>query len=95
MAADGAHVFPGFLTPVLTPLSFQIHQLHYSRATAVVRGENAPESNFALNGYQSHNHQVISSTRSPLSQPGGSEAGGRANDGVRMNPLTLPAQLKT
>ena len=34
------------------------------------------------NWYQTPNHQVMSPTRSPLSRPGGSEVGERANDGV-------------
>ena len=38
MAVDKAHVFPGFLTLVLTQLSFQNHQLFFSHASEV-RGE--------------------------------------------------------
>ena len=34
MAVSDAHVFPGFLTPVLTQLSFQSHQLLFSHASA-------------------------------------------------------------
>ena len=37
MAVGGAHVFPGFLTPVLTQLSFQSHRLLCSHASAEVR----------------------------------------------------------
>ena len=36
MAVGDAHVFPGFLTPVLTQLSFQSHQLLFSHASAEV-----------------------------------------------------------
>ena len=36
------HVFPGFLKPVLTQLSFQSHRLLFSHASAEVRGENTP-----------------------------------------------------
>ena len=61
------HVFPGFLTSVLTQISFQSHQLLFSHALAEVRGENMPERKFASNGSQTNNHQVMSPTRSQLS----------------------------
>ena len=70
MAVGDAYVFPGFLTPVLT-LLFQSHQLLFSHASAEVRGENTPERKVASTGDQTHNHQVMSQTRSPLSHPGG------------------------
>ena len=82
MAAGDAHVFPGFLTPVLTQFSFQSHRLLCSPASAEVRGENTSERKFSCSGYRTHNHQVMSPTCSPLSHPCGSEVGGRANDGV-------------
>ena len=71
MAVSEAHVFPGFLTPVLTQISFQSHRLLFSYASAEVRGENTLETNFASNGSRTHNRQVMSPTRSPLSHPGG------------------------
>ena len=80
MAVGDTHVF---LTPVLTLLSFQSHKLLFVHATAEVRGENTSERKFASYRYQTHNHKVMSPTRSPLSHPGAAEAGGRANDGVR------------
>ena len=43
----------------------------FSHASAEVRGENTPERKFAPTGYRTHNHQVMSPTRSPLSHPGG------------------------
>ena len=46
-----AHVFPGFLTPVLTLLSFQSHQLLFSHALAVVkicRKESLPQPGLEL-----------------------------------------------
>ena len=49
--------FSGFLTPVLTQISFQSHLLH---ASAEVRGENTLERNFALTRSRTHNHQVMS-----------------------------------
>ena len=52
MAVGDAHVFPGFLTPVLTQLSFQSHRLVFSHASAEVRDENTPERKFALTGYR-------------------------------------------
>ena len=66
MAVGDAHVFPGFLTPVLKLLSFQSHRLLFSHALAEVTGENTPERKFASNGYGTHNYQVVSPTRSPL-----------------------------
>ena len=70
MAVSDAHVFPGFLTPVLTQLSFQSHQLLCSHASAEVRGENTLERKLASTGSRTHNHQVMSLTRSPLNHPG-------------------------
>ena len=95
MTVGDAHVFPGFLTPALTQLSFHSHRLLFSHASAEMRGDDTPETKFASNGYQTHNHQDMNPTHSPLSQPGRLEAGGRANDGVDTNPVTLPAQLNT
>ena len=71
MAVSDAHVFPGFLTPVLQQLFFQSHRLLLIHASAEVRGENTPERKVASTGNRTHNHQVMSPTRSPLSQPGG------------------------
>ena len=51
MVVGDAHVFPGFITPVLIQLSFQSHQLLFSHASAEVRGENTPERKFATTGY--------------------------------------------
>ena len=51
MEVGDAHVFNGFLTQVLTQLSFQSHQLLFSHASAEVRGENMPERKFASTGY--------------------------------------------
>ena len=69
MAVGDAHVFPGFLTPVLTQISFQSHRLLFSHASEEVRGENTPERNFASTESEAHNHYVMSPTRSPLSHP--------------------------
>ena len=71
MVVSDARVFPGFLTPVLAYLSFQSHRLLFSYASAEVRGEKTPERKFATTGYRTHNHQVMSPTRSSLSHPGG------------------------
>ena len=49
MAVGDAHVFPCFLTPVLTLHSFQSNRLLFSHALAEVRGENTPERKVALN----------------------------------------------
>ena len=67
MAVGDAYVFLGFVTQV----SLQSHRLLFSHASAEVRGENTPERKFASTGYQTHNHQVMSPTRAPLSHPGG------------------------
>ena len=72
MAVGDAYVFHGFLTPVLTLLFFQSHRLLFSHASAEVRGENTPERKVASTWDRTHNHQVMSPTRSPLSHPGGS-----------------------
>ena len=47
MAVGDAHVFPGFLTPVLTQIYFQSHRLLFSHASAEARGQHTPERNFA------------------------------------------------
>ena len=56
MTVADTQVFPGFLAPVLRQLSLQSHRLLFSQVT----GENMPERKFALTGYQTHNHQVMS-----------------------------------
>ena len=53
------HMFPGFLTPVLTQLSFQSHQLLFLHTSAEVRGKNKPKRQFTLNRSQTHNNQVM------------------------------------
>ena len=47
MVVGDAHVFAGFLTPVLTQISFHSHQILFSHASSEVRGENTPERKFA------------------------------------------------
>ena len=51
MAVGDAHVFPGFLIPVLTQLSFQGYRPFFSFA-AEVTGENTPEREFASTGFK-------------------------------------------
>ena len=58
MAVGDAHVFPGFLTPVLTQLFFPKPLTTFSHASAEVRGKNMPERKFASTGDQTHNRQV-------------------------------------
>ena len=43
MVVGDAHVFPGFLTQVLTQISFLSHRLLFSHDSAEVRGENTPD----------------------------------------------------
>ena len=65
MAVSDAHVFPGFLTPVLTYFSFQSHRLlSHMLLQRLEANENTPRD-------QTHNHQLMSLTPSPLSQLGG------------------------
>ena len=66
-----AHVFPGFLTPVLTQISFQNHRLLFSHASVEVTGQTTPERKLASTGSRTHNHKVMSPTRSPPSHLGG------------------------
>ena len=73
MAVGDAYVFPSFLTPLLTQLSFQSHRLLKSHASADVKGENTLERKFALSGDRTHNYRVIRQTRSLLSHPGGAK----------------------
>ena len=72
MAVGDPHLFPGFLTPeiLVTQLSFQSHRILFSHASEV-KGENTPEGKFASTGYRTHNHQVMSQTRSQVSHPDG------------------------
>ena len=53
--------------------SFQSHRLLFTNASAEARGENAPERKVASTGDRTHNHQVMSATRSPLGHPGGAK----------------------
>ena len=50
--------------------SFQSHRLLFSHTSAEVRGENTPEIKFPSTRNRTHNYQVMSLTRSPLSHPG-------------------------
>ena len=71
MAVGDAYVFPGFLTPVPTQLFFPKPPTTFSHASTEMRGENTPERKVTSTGDRTHNHQVMSPTRSPLSHPGG------------------------
>ena len=48
MAVGDAPVFPDFLIPVLTQLSFQSHRQLFSHASPEVRGENTPKKKVSL-----------------------------------------------
>ena len=63
------HVFPGFLTPVLTQLSFQSQQLLFPHASEI-RAKIQWKESFVSTWYQTHNHKVMSQTCSPLSHQG-------------------------
>ena len=94
MAVGDAYVFPGFLTPVLTLLFFQSHRLLFSHASAEVRGENTPERKVASTWDRTHNHQVMSPTRSPLSHPGGYTAGVFVEGTIVWNQVTFTVQCR-
>ena len=81
MAVGDQHVFPGFLTPVLTHLqSFQSHRLLFLHPSAEVRGENKPERKVASTGDRTRNHQVLSPTRLSLCHPGGAFNGQQCHE---------------
>ena len=63
--------FLAFSHQYLHNFSFQSHRLLFSHASAEVRGENTAERKVASTGDQTHNHQFLSPTCSPLSHPGG------------------------
>ena len=75
MAVGDAHVFPSFLTTVLTQLFFLKPATFFSHASAEVRGENMPERKFASTGDRTHNHEVMSATHSPLRHGWGESIG--------------------
>ena len=83
MAVGDAHLFPGFLTPVLTQLSCQSHRLLFSHTSAEMRGEISPERKFTSTGYRNHNHKVMSPTLSLLSHPSGQD-----HSSQHLNPFT-------
>ena len=71
MAVGDAYVFRGFLTPVLTQLFLPKPPTTF--LTCFCRGDKRKYAGkkVASTGDQTHNHQVMSPTRSPLSYPGG------------------------
>ena len=72
--------FPGFLTSATTKLFFPKPPTTFltSHASSEVRRKNRPERKFASSGYRTHNHKVMSPTRSPLSHPGGAQEQAKA-----------------
>ena len=64
-----------WLSHTSTNTTFLSKATDYAHLSAEVRGENTPERKFASTGNRTHNHQVMSPTRSPLSHPGGAEIG--------------------
>ena len=68
MAACDAHVFPGVLTLVLTQTSFPKPPTTFLMSASEARDENTLERKFVRALYRTHNYQVMSQTRSPLSQ---------------------------
>ena len=77
------YVFPGFLTPVLTQLFFPKPPTTF--LTCFCRGERRKYAGrkVASTGDQTHNHQVMSPTRSPLSHPGGAQAGSSKDNEIK------------
>ena len=70
MAVGDAHVFPGFLTPVLTQLSFQSHRLLFSHASAEVRYAGKKVCLNRVSNSQPPGHESDTARRSPLTHPG-------------------------
>ena len=71
MAVGEAHVFTGFLTPALTRIFFPKPPTTF--LSCFCRGQRRKYAGrkFASTGDRTHNHQVMSPTRSPLSHLGG------------------------
>ena len=59
MAVGDAHVFPGFLTPVLTQFAFQSHRLLFSHTTEV-RGEIKKVRLDRVSNSQPPGHETLS-----------------------------------
>ena len=71
MAVCDSHMFPGFLTTVLTQSFFQSHQLLFSCASEEVRGKNMEEKKFHLNwvlNSQPLGHECDTLTTEPSGQ---------------------------
>ena len=77
MAVGDAHVSPGFLTPVQTQLFFPKPPPTFLIYFCIGEKRKYAERKFASTVDRSHNDQVMSQTRLPLSQPGGGGEGGR------------------
>ena len=71
MAVGDAHAFPGSLTPVLTQLFFPKPTTTFLTCFCRRERRKLARRKFASTGDRTHNHQVMSPTRSPQSQPGG------------------------
>ena len=69
--------------------SFQSHRQLFSHASVEVRGENMPERKVASTGDETHNQQVMSPTRSPLSNPGGADTWTDRQADSSIHPKTL------
>ena len=59
MAVSDAHVFPGFLIPVLTQLFLLKPPSSFLTCSAEVRGENLLERKFALTGDRGHESDTL------------------------------------
>ena len=87
MAVGDSYVFPGFLTPVLTQLFFPKPPTTF--LTCLCRGERRKYTGnkSRLNRGSNSQHQVMSSTRSPLSHPGGAYVYMLNNESLRSKGL--------
>ena len=65
MAVRDAHVFPGFLTPVLTQISFQSHRLLFSHAAAESRGGKKFHLNWVSNSQPPGHESDMLTTEPP------------------------------
>ena len=70
MAVSDAHLFPGFLTPVITLLFFPKPPTTFLTCFGSGEMRKHAGKKSASTGDRTHNHQVMSPTSSPLSHPG-------------------------
>ena len=73
MAVGDVHVFSVFLTPVLTQLFFPKPPTTFLKCFCRGERRKYARKKVRLNRDRTHNQQVMSPTRSPMSHPGGAQ----------------------